>query len=215
MAELDIEALRRAAEAPELAGPADHEAVADDLAAAFAADPVLDWIVRDDARRPEAQQIFFRFIVALYAGQNPRIYRPAGGGAAAIWTRSEDTGGGKPGLADEIRALGVFLRVCGFSRLSRMSQVRTAMDANHPSHRPHDYLSFLGVRPEAQGRGVGSRLLRAHTERLDAEGRAAYLETGNERTLSLYQSAGFAVTGRFLAGRGGPPMWSLWREPQG
>ena len=212
MAELDIEAVRRAAETPELAGPAEHDAVAQDLAAAFAADPVVDWVVRADERRPQAQLAFFRLIVSIYAAEKPRIYRPAGGGAAAIWVRSEDAA--KSSLADEIRAFGVFIGVCGFSRLPRVSQVRTAMDANHPGGPPHDYLAFLGVRPEAQGRGIGSRLLRAHTVRLDEQRRPAYLETGNERTLTLYRSHGFEVTGRFVAGRGGPPMWSLWREPQ-
>ena len=87
------------------------------------------------------------------------------------------------------------------------------MDANHPKDRPHDYLSFLGVRPEAQGHGVGSRLLAGETVRLDAAGRHAYLETGNPRTLGLYGSHGFRVIGEFRPGGDGPQMWALWREP--
>ena len=34
-------------------------------------------------------------------------------------------------------------------------------DAHHPKAPPHAYLWFLGVRPDAQGLGVGSRLLAA------------------------------------------------------
>lgn len=212
---LAFEAMRREAETPQLATPADYDAVAADLAEAFVADPVLDWLLRDDAARATARRMFFRFIVSIYAAQKPTILRPAGGGAAAIWVRSEDMmSAAKPGLLDELRSTFVFIRACGLKRVSRANEVRAAMDANHPMDRPHDYLSFLGVRPEAQGHGIGSRLLKAYTPRLDAEGRAAYLETGTPRTLSLYQSHGFAITGEWKAGRDGPTMWSLWREPQ-
>lgn len=62
----------------------------------------------------------------------------------------------------------------------------------HPLE-PHWYLSTLGVRPEARGRGLGRELLRAFLARADAEGRPSYLETDRAANLSLYEPAGFAV----------------------
>jgi ribosomal protein S18 acetylase RimI-like enzyme len=186
-----LEAIRRQAEAPELAGPEQAAGVVDDLAAAFDTDPVLTWLLKPGPGRPAALLAFFRLIVGVAMTENPRIYRPAGGGAAAIWLRSEDLR--DPGFLDELRALSVFLKGSGLSRMPRVMAVRKAMDANHPMQRPHDYLYFLGVRPQFQGAGVGTRLLRPHLERLDASARPAFLETGNERTLSLYRSAGFEV----------------------
>src|SRR5689334_20184097 len=142
----DLDALRRQAETPSQAGPADLPGVISDLAAAFDADPVLTWLLKPGAGRPAALQSFFRLIVGSAMAESPRIYRPADGGAAAIWLRSEDLR--DPGFFAELRALGVFLQGCGLSGLPRVMAVRKAMDAHHPMQRPHDYLYFLGVRPE-------------------------------------------------------------------
>ncbi len=81
--------------------------------------------------------------------------------------------------------------------------------------RPHAYLWFLGVRPEAQGRGLGSRLLSVGTRRLDAAGEPAYLETQTERNLGLYRRHGFEVISEHKARPDAPILWSMWREPQG
>jgi ribosomal protein S18 acetylase RimI-like enzyme len=95
-----------------------------------------------------------------------------------------------------------------------VTALRGAMDRNHPTERAHDYLYFLGVRPEAQGLGVGSRLLKAHLAGLDAAGRPAFLETGAPRTLPLYRGHGFEVIGEYKARPDAPTMWALWREPR-
>jgi ribosomal protein S18 acetylase RimI-like enzyme len=61
------------------------------------------------------------------------------------------------------------------------------------------YLRGMAVAGAAQGRGVGSALLRHALERLRAIGHAtAYLETVAvlERAIALYQAHGFVSTGR-------------------
>ncbi|MBW8811903.1 MAG: GNAT family N-acetyltransferase [Caulobacterales bacterium] len=210
--DLDRERLRRDAETPQLAGGADLPGVVADFAAAFAADPVFDWFLREGDGRPQALRRFFALILKVTANPARRIERPAGGGAAALWIPSEHMT--KPTLANELEALGVLLAGCGLARFPRVAAMRGAMDRHHPHDRAHDYLYFLGVRPEAQGLGVGSRLLKAHLAGLDAAGRPAFLETGAPRTLSLYQGHGFAVIGEYKARPDAPTMWALWREPQ-
>ena len=79
--------------------------------------------------------------------------------------------------------------------------------------RAHAYLWFLGVAPAAQGRGVGSALLRAANARLDADGLPAYLETGTTRNVALYERHGFKVISEHKARADAPNMWSMWREP--
>ncbi|MBI1198873.1 MAG: GNAT family N-acetyltransferase [Phenylobacterium sp.] len=209
---IDPEVIRRQAETPTTPGQGELSAVADDYVAAFADDPVLGWLLRDDAGRPYALRDFFNLIVQVTRSQKAEIQRPACGGAAALWVRSEHLDG--LGFADEARIVLTLLGACGLARVPRALAVREAMDAHHPTDRPHDYLYFLGVRPEYQGLGVGSRLLRARTERLDAERRPAFLETGNERTLSLYRSHGFEVIDQYRPRGDGPQMWALWREPR-
>lgn len=209
---IDPDTIRRQAETPTAPGPNDLSAVAADYAAAFADDPVLDWLLREGAGRAPALRDFFRLIVAVTRSQKAEIERPACGGAAALWVRSEHLDDLR--FADEVRIVLTLLGACGIGRFGRLVAVREAMEGHHPTERPHDYLYFLGVRPQVQGLGVGSRLLRARTQRLDAAGRPAFLETGAERTLSLYRAHGFEVIDTYRPRGDGPQMWAMWREPR-
>jgi ribosomal protein S18 acetylase RimI-like enzyme len=87
------------------------------------------------------------------------------------------------------------------------------MDRHHPLDRPHAYLWFLGVSRPLQGYGIGSRLLKLATDRLDAQRLPAYLETQTERNLALYRRHGFEVTSEHKPRPDAPPLWSMWREP--
>jgi len=64
---------------------------------------------------------------------------------------------------------------------------------------PHYYLFALGVRPSAQGKGVGGLLVTQMLERIDRERVPTYLETQEQRNVGLYQRLGFnvAVQGAF------------------
>ena len=105
------------------------------------------------------------------------------------------------------------LRATGLARFGRLMAIRADMDKHHPMDRRHAYLWFLGVAPAAQGRGVGSALLRAANARLDAAGLPAYLETGTTRNVALYERHGFKVISEHKARADAPNMWSMWREP--
>ena len=209
---MDIDALRRGAEAPVQASAADVPGVVDDLAAAFANDVMLDWFFRPDARRGEARVKFFRMLIGRMAFGVGRIERPAVGGAAAVWMPFAAVG--PTPFIQEVRALPTLMFVTGVARFSRLTALRADMDKHHPMDRPHAYLWFLGVRPEAQGHGVGSRLLKVGCDRLDAAGQSAYLETQTERNLALYRRHGFEVISKHKARPDAPPLWSMWREPQ-
>lgn len=209
---MDIEAMRRGAEAPVVAGVADLPAVAADLADAFTDDVMFDWFLRADAKREAAQARFFRLVAQLGHRQGGRIERPACGGGVAIWMPFEAAG--PMSLIDELRALPVLLNATGLARFGRLMAVREDMDKHHPMDRPHAYLWFLGVTRAAQGHGVGSRLLQVATRRLDAARQPAYLETQTERNLALYRRHGFEVISEHRPRRDSPMLWSMWREPQ-
>jgi ribosomal protein S18 acetylase RimI-like enzyme len=206
----EIEALRRGAETPVRATAADIAAVAEDLSASFRSDPQMDWLVRDDHRRETARLSLFRMLLSAVALPDGVVSRPVTGGAASIWLPSEALGPGP--FWQELRTLPTLLGVTGFSRLGRMMAVREAMDRNHPMDRPHAYLWFLGVRPEAQGLGVGSRLLAAGLAEVDAQGRHAFLESSNAANVPLYRRYGFELVQEYQAAPGAPPLWAMWRE---
>jgi ribosomal protein S18 acetylase RimI-like enzyme len=209
---MDPETLRRDAESPATAGRSDVAGAAGDLAAAFVDDPLFDWFMRSDAGRQAARERFFRVILTEVALPDGRIQRPACGGAAAVWIPSEKLGG-QP-LQRELRALPMLLNATGLARFSRLLSLRKAMDAAHPLATPHEYLWFLGVRPEAQGKGVGSRLLQAETARLDAADRASFLETATPRNVPLYQRHGYRVVSEYRPAPDAPLVWAMWRDPE-
>jgi len=210
MTEAEIIALRRGSETPVRARAADLQGVAEDLSAAFATDPMFDWFMRDDARRETARLGLFKRLVGM-ALADGEVLRPASGGAASIWLPSESLG--PSSLLEELRVMPTVLAATGFSRLSRMSAMRAAMDKHHPTE-PHVYLWFVGVRPEAQGLGVGSRLLSAGLARVDALGLPAYLESSSPANVPLYRRHGFEVTREIQPRPDSPVMWAMWREPR-
>jgi ribosomal protein S18 acetylase RimI-like enzyme len=209
---LDIARLPREAETPIVAGSAELAGVIEDLDAAFAGDIMFDWFLRADSRRDAGRRDFFDALIRHVAFGSARIDRPFSGGAAAVWMPPEATG--PISLLDELRVAPAILRATGLARVPRILALQSAIDAHHPKSPPYAYLWFLGVRPEAQGMGVGSRLLRVATRRLDEAGLPAYLETQTRRNVALYRRHGFEVTAEFHARADSPPMWSMWREPQ-
>lgn len=208
---MDVDAIRRSAEAPGQATKADIPAVAQDLSDAFAADLHFNWFLREDDRRKAAREVLFRHMVGKMAWPDARIDRPDGGGAAAVWLPFEWLK--PPKLMEELRNAPAILQATGLKRLGRLMALRATMDKRHPMDRRHAYLWFLGVSPKLQGMGIGSRLLRAAGARLDAESMPAYLETGTTRNVALYARHGFEVIHEGPPAPGAPTMWHMWREP--
>lgn len=209
---LDLAAVRHAAESPVLADASTVASAASDLSAAFVDDPIVGWFMREDAKRDQARHRFFQVLMRESALVDGEIERPSTEGGAAVWLPSERSGA-QP-LLRELRALPMLLNATGLARFKRLTQLRDAMDRHHPTDRPHDYLWFLGVHPDAQGAGVGSRLLKARTDRLDRLGRPAWLETATPRNVPLYQRFGFEITVEYRPAVDGPLIWGMWREPQ-
>ena len=187
------------------APPTDADTVARTLAAAFADDPVMAWAFPDDRQRRIG--VMFRFVVPaidLAKGVSTTVSEHE---AVALWRRPGDDG--DPGYWDRV---GNELATEIDGPLDRIDELGSLMAAHHPHDREHWYLSAIGVRPDAQGRGLGTVLL-AHTLAIaDAEGSPAYLEATSPRSRALYARFGFEVMGEF-APRGGPPLWPMWRAP--
>lgn len=204
--------LRRAAEAPETTLISEVGLVADDLAAAFSTDPMFEWFMKTGRGRDAARRGLFDFILRETAIPTGWALRPSVGGGASVWIPSQRMGPSH--WWDEIRTLPVILAATGFSRFDRMAAMRSAMEKHHPVEQPHIYLWLLGVRPEAQGAGVGSRLLRAGLDRADAQSLPVFLETATERNVALYRRHGFEIIAEYKARADAPQNWAMWREPE-
>lgn len=63
----------------------------------------------------------------------------------------------------------------------------------HDPNKPHWHIDPLGVLPEMQGKGIGSKLLTFFCDYIDSENAAAYHETDQEKNVRLYKKFGYKV----------------------
>jgi GNAT superfamily N-acetyltransferase len=77
----------------------------------------------------------------------------------------------------------------------------------------HWLLDVIAVEPAQQGRGVGSALLRAVSERADADRTPIALMTYNPANLGIYQHFGYGVVCEGRVSGSGVPWWGMRRDP--
>jgi ribosomal protein S18 acetylase RimI-like enzyme len=203
-------ARKRAAAAPRRAAMADAPAVSRTLARSFAADPVVDWFVRADDKRDKAMGQWFDFAVKKLGLPGGETWMSDDANAVALWIPPPQAAM-QLSLVDEITAIPMFLSVVSLQRLGRMQRLRAAFDANHPKA-PHWYLFFLAVDPDCQGQGLGSAILGATLDAIDAKHEAAYLEASSEKNVPLYLRYGFEILSEFRPEPAGPKIWGMWRR---
>ena len=83
----------------------------------------------------------------------------------------------------------------------------------HLPDEPHWYLDHIAVLPERQGEGIGSALIRWGLKRATDDGACAFLETGRERNVGLYEHFGFRVVHAGEVAGGGPTVWFMRWDP--
>jgi len=76
---------------------------------------------------------------------------------------------------------------------------------------PHVHVGPVGVHPDLQGRGLGTRLMAAVCAELDASGLPGYLETDKAANVAFYERCGFEVVGS--APVIGVDNWFMRRPP--
>jgi len=227
-----------AALAVRTATPADFPRVADAMASAFFDNPITIWHVPDESRRLDVMLDFFTVLLGNVYTRFGLVYTNEGEVASgAMWIAHDVQGDWRtvPGLPVE------WCRACNtprahgrlprnmvvppdassetdralarvFRDFPRTFELFELFDGHHPQD-THYHLQFIGVRPEYQGTGIGSALLRAVLDRCDLEGAAAYLEA-DERSKLLYLKHGFEAAAEISLPEG-PSFWPMWRAPRG
>lgn len=201
---------------PEIVLLKSHQAIAGAavLAASHTDYPAFVCIYPDDRKRAKALLPFF--VAAVKDGiRSGLVYGAARGDeilGIAVWL---PPGAFPWSSMRKLRATGAFLRVWAadpgnfatFTRLGANSEL------HHPPGR-HWSLEALGIRPEAQRQGLGTRLVTPILERADSEGVECYLETSNPANVAYYQRFGFEVLRDVPLVPDGPPHISM-RRPVG
>ena len=190
-------------------------AAAGALTRAFVADPAFTSLWPDPARRARALERLMAVPVAhaLRHGDVDALVVDGAIAGVAAWV---PPGRYPLGTREQLRAVPRMLGVAAaapraFPRLGRFG---ASIDAAFPADRPW-YLAVVGVVPEAQGRGLGTRLLRPGLDRCDDAAGDCYLETDTAAAARLYGRLGFVTleAGAQLL-PGGPTHWRM-RRPAG
>jgi len=188
----------------------DQAAIGAALADAFSDDPVFAWLVPPGTpRREERMQTFFTSMARSYLRRSKPVFQAGASGGAAIWSAPGAWALPPTEIAREAPSA---TKAFG-SSLLRALRTQLQVESLHPKEPKHWYLAYLGVRCDSQGQGVGSALLREVLSKADVDGVPAYLESSNERNLTLYQRHGFRIVEEIKALGYGPTIWRMWRDP--
>jgi ribosomal protein S18 acetylase RimI-like enzyme len=170
------------------------------LVVAFSSDPVIRWLLPDG-------RVYLDVFPSLVRTLGPptvpgATFDRAPDDAAALWLAP----GAEPPAEEVAQLLGASLDP------SRQDAVGAFFEqlAEHHLDEPHWYLPFIGVDPRAQGRGIGSGLLRVGLTRSDEDGLPVYLEASSPRNRALYERHGFETVAEIRAADS-PPLWPMVR----
>ncbi|HET7531367.1 MAG TPA: GNAT family N-acetyltransferase [Mycobacteriales bacterium] len=188
----------------------EHGKVGRALGAAFVDDPVFQWLIPVGvARRDERLATFFSSMARSYLRRDKNVYLAGDGVGGALWSAP---GSWALPMTEVAREAVPSTKAFG-RQLLRALRCQLSIEAKHPDQPAHWYLGYLGVASGHQGQGIGAAMLRAVLDDADRAGVPAYLESSNERNLTLYERHGFRVVESMPLLGVGPTVWRMWREP--
>lgn len=188
------------------AGPAEARKLGEITADGFRNDPFNHWLFGN-----------FAGINHLFHLQARRIYAPRGycythgDEGACMWMLPG--GDASFGTADYAAFALPTLFKCGPGAVRRGIMTGEAMDKVHPDF-AHAYLFSIAVRPGAQGKGLGRKLIAPVLAACDRLGVPAYLENSNPANAGFYGSLGFVVCGEIRPTPDAPALLPMVREPR-
>lgn len=183
------------------------------FARAFFENPAWLWALPDPRRRARVLHFFYRAAIR-YAFRSGDLLATAGAvrGAAIVLPPERPRLDGRELALSGLWQFPFRAGPRGFARFFTQGRVFDARQRSDVAPR-HFYLWELGVDPQHQRQGIGSAVLRSVVARSDAAGVPIYVDTTDERTLSLYARHDFAVVHQGAFPRGGCRLWTLVRQP--
>ena len=165
------------------------------------------WLIADPDARRRIFPGYFRLYVD-HAMASGTVHTTPDRSAVALWLRV----GEHP--EDQPDGYSARLSAATSPWTSRFVAFDAALDRHHPAGVPHHHLAILAVRPDRQGQGTGTALLRAYHQMLDRDARApAYLEAADLRTRQIYLRHGYTDHGPPIQlPDDGPQMYPMMRE---
>jgi ribosomal protein S18 acetylase RimI-like enzyme len=188
---------------------------------AFQDDPVTLFSLPDEKEREQKLPYTFKMLYA-YGIRNGVTYATSNNlEGIIIWLPPDKL---YPSMWAMMRHGGfkLIFKMSNFKR-GAMKTMKTTMaifnyeEERHKALAPfeHWYLQNIAVEPDEQGKGYGSLLIRAMTEKIDQEDRLPiFLETNKEKNLSFYQKHGFEILEHTIIPKTDVPLWCMLRNPR-
>lgn len=188
---------------------ADLDAIADLWVDAFAGDPYLRWIQPDDAGWPAFGRAWMDFILGL-TFERGHVYVADPADVATAWVAPDLALIG----ADDVERGHAILAEHG-GREKADDALATIMAARgHALEESHWTLQYIGVRPSAQGSGLGGAAVEPLLRRCDEDGLACGLVSTNPRNVPFYERLGFVVDAEVSTPDRVATMRPMHREPR-
>jgi GNAT superfamily N-acetyltransferase len=189
--------------AVEVIEPTDRQRAVASLTLAFSSDPVMRWGWAD----PKRYLMYWPQIADAFGGgafDQGTAHGLEDCAAVALWL--------PPGIGpDAETVMGLMRESMDDQTFKDINGVFEQMDDLHPTG-DHWYLPLMGAEPVAQGRGLGTTLLRHALKTCDGDGLPAYLEATSPRSRNLYARHDFEIVDVIQAGTS-PPLWAMLRQP--
>lgn len=190
------------------ASPSHKPAMISSLCEAFADDPGLSWIWPDREDRLRRLPFFFKPIVSGTMANGVALHS-ASSDAVSLWRQP---GRISPGRIEILRALPSMAKAFAVGR-ERSQLMRDTLKAHQPTRFDWWYLQFIGVRPNAQGTGLGGEAIRSGLKLARAAGKPVYVEVMNPDNLGYYHHAGFETIDEFDIPDAGPHVSTMICRP--
>ncbi|MGR5502491.1 GNAT family N-acetyltransferase [Vibrio sp. DNB22_10_4] len=170
-----------------IATPDDYPYVVDVLTQSFRNDLQMNWIL-DTKNNPNALEKAISLMVKVAYEQSMITITEELDGVA-IW---ELPTSGRLSFAHIPKILS-FIVTAGFKSLYRIYEDKKSTEIRRPDS-AHYYLAMLAVLPQAQGKGVASRMMNPVVSTCKAQKMPIYLETGNPKNVEIYKKKGFSLS---------------------
>jgi len=195
------------------AGYDDVDALKKVLAKTFDEDPIHKWCIAQDRKRTARMEKHFETHVKHYAMKYDHVFTTEELDVVAVWFPPEPKDSWKSSTLKDLSLIHKWVAITGFWKLLTTMSAIEFVKKRHLK-RPHYYLSYIGVDPPFQGRGIGTDLLWHGLQMCRQRGLPAYLETSQERNVRYYERNGFTVSEEFFVPHDGPKIWTMIYEPK-
>ena len=183
------------------------------LVAAFLDDPGAVIFEPDRERRAAILPAFFGAWVKAAIADGGDLVVPEGDQVTGVASWFGPERHGPSDAAIDAAGWDDVLATFGEAAAERMLAMTGELEREHERLAPwaHLRLDFFGVLPDAQGTGIGSRLIEHGHHAADAAGLPCYLETFTERNVAYYRRRGWDVIATYLVGDD-VPVYALVRQ---